>query len=236
MTAHPVNSHDPMSSERGAGGVVVTAAGPNMRPLLHQFALPTFALREPVGVPVAVDLAHDGTAADACAQHAKWAKVGLMRQALRAPAGAVARRRRPAAPHRRGHRAHLHPDHFQALALEYVPFEHRVNPNTGVWLMRSCPQAFAFLDAVEAAGHQPGPWADQGAVLAALGWNRGDAHYRWARPGPGSEFLAGTSWLPPGWNPPYLEGRTVDSCYNSTPQSYATRPTVPNPQPCTSWG
>ncbi|MGY1805836.1 hypothetical protein ACI8AF_00530 [Blastococcus sp. SYSU D00669] len=52
---------------------------------------------------------------------------------------------------------HLHPDAFQALALEQVPAEHRVNPNTGAWLLRSCPEAFAFLDAVEAAGVQPGP-------------------------------------------------------------------------------
>lgn len=71
---------------------------------------------------------------------------------------------------------HLHPEHFQALALEQVPFEHRVNPNTGVWLLRSGPDAFDFLDAVEAAGQQPGPWADQGAVLAALGGRAVDPH------------------------------------------------------------
>lgn len=99
-----------------------------------------------------------------------------------------------------------------------------MNPNTGVWLMRSSRSAFEFLDAVEAAGPQPGPWADQGAVLAALGWDRGDERYHWAGPGPGSRFLAGTSWLPPGWNQPYLEGRTDENCYNGSAASYVGRP------------
>jgi hypothetical protein len=131
--------------------------------------------------------------------------------------------------------AHLHPDHFQALALEQVPAEHRVNPNTGVWLMRSCPSAFDFLDAVEAAGTQPGPWADQGAVLAALGWNRGDERYHWSGPGPGTRFLAGTSWLPSGWNQPYLEGRTAENCYNGSAASYVGRRRCWTRSPSTSW-
>lgn len=224
----------PQRTPGGAGsrGVVVTAAGPNMRSLLHQFALPTFRLfGNRWGYQVrARDLPRDGTAADEAAQQAKWAKVTVMREALTEfplvlwlDADVLLTRADEDIAD------HLHPDHFQALALEHVPFEHRVNPNTGVWLMRSCPQAFAFLDAVEAAGPQPGPWADQGAVLAALGWNRGDVRYHWAGPGVGSPFLAGTSWLPPGWNQPYLEGRTSDSCYNSSPESYATRPSVPFP-------
>ena len=125
---------------------------------------------------------------------------------------------------------HLHPHHFQALALEHVPFEHRVNPNTGVWLMRSCPESFSFLDAVSAAGRQPGPWSDQGAVLAALGWRRGDAGSTAGPvPGLGSPFLLHTSWLPTGWNQPYVDGRSAESCYNSSPESYATRPQVPRP-------
>ncbi|WP_353952463.1 hypothetical protein V6K52_03190 [Knoellia sp. S7-12] len=228
---------DPSKPERspdGAGsrGVVVTAAGPNMRSLLHQFALPTFQqFGNRWGYQVrARDLPRDGTAADEAAQHAKWAKLTVMREALAEfplvlwlDADILLTRTDEDIAD------HLHPDHFQALALEHVPFEHRVNPNTGVWLMRSCPEALAFLDAVEAAGPQPGPWADQGAVLAALGWNRGDEVYRWAGPGVGSPFLAGTSWLPPGWNQPYLDGRTSENCYNSVPESYATRPSVPFP-------
>jgi hypothetical protein len=124
---------------------------------------------------------------------------------------------------------HLLPDTFQALALEQVPSERRVNPNTGVWLLRSCPEAFTFLDAVDAAGQQPGPWADQGAVLAALGWERGDERYRGARPGRGSEALTGTSWLPTGWNQPYLQGRVEGQVFNSSADSYADRPVVAAP-------
>ena len=97
-------------------------------------------------------------AADAGAQQAKWAKLRLLREALeRYPlalwvdADVLLRR------HDEDVATHLHPDHFQGLVLEHVPYEHRVNPNTGVWLMRSDPTAFAFLDAVEAAGPQPGP-------------------------------------------------------------------------------
>ena len=71
--------------------------------------------------------------------------------------------------------------------------------------------------------------ADQGAVLTALGWRRGDDRYHWAGPGAGTPFLSRTSWLPPGWNQPYVAGRDRDGCYNSDPESYATRPTVPDP-------
>lgn len=211
---------------------MVTAAGPQMRRMMHDLALPTFRrYAELWGYEVlAEDLGGDGAAADSRAQQAKWAKIPLLRAALREFPLAVwfdadvliVRDDEDLA-------AHLHPQHFQALVLEQVPYEHRVNPNTGVWLMRSCPQAFAFLDAVEAAGPQPGPWADQGAVLYALGWDRGDDDYRWARPGKGNAFLAATSWLPPSWNQPYLEGRTSDNVYNSAAESYADRPTVARP-------
>jgi hypothetical protein len=203
-----------------------------MHAALHELALPTFArYAERWGWSVlAEDLPVDGAGATPDAQRAKWAKLRLLRQALeRHPLALwldadvlLLRDDEDVA-------AHLHSEHFSALALEHVPSEHRVNPNTGVWLLRSCPQAFAFLDAVEAAGQQPGPWADQGAVLAALGWDRGDERYRWARPGRGNHFQDGTSWLPPGWNQPYLEQRRDDECFNSTASSYADRPSVPDP-------
>lgn len=213
-------------------GAVVTAAGPAMQPVLRDLALPTFAAYAAVWGwdVVAHDLDSDGLGADRAAQQAKWAKIELLRQALRShplvlwvDADVLLLRTDEDIA------AHLHPRHFQALALEHVPSEHRVNPNTGVWLMRSCPAAFAFLDAVESAGPQPGPWSDQGAVLAALGWDRGDENYRWARPGRGSDFLAGTSWLPPGWNQPYLLGRRAESCFNSAVDSYVDRPQVRDP-------
>ena len=66
-------------------------------------------------------------------------------------------------------------------------------------------------------------------MLAVLGWCRGDDAYHWARPGPGSPFLDGTSWLPPGWNQPHVDDRTTENCYNSSPESYANRPTVRRP-------
>jgi hypothetical protein len=213
-------------------GIVVTAAGPQMRPALHELALPSFRRwAGTYGWAVAAhDLATDGMAADDGAQLAKWAKVGLLRDALRNYSLALwidadvllMRTDEDVA-------IHLHPEAFQALALEQVPSEHRVNPNTGVWLLRSCGESTAFLDAVERAGPQPGPWADQGAVLAALGWDRGDPRYHWARPGCGSRFLAGTSWLPPGWNQPWADGREAADCFNSAAGSYADRPRVPDP-------
>lgn len=213
-------------------GAVVTAAGPQMRAILEQLALPTFhrfARRWGYAV-LAEELPTDGAGADPAAQQAKWAKLRLLREALASFPLALwldadillTRDDEDIA-------SHLHPNHFQALSLEQVPYEHRVNPNTGVWLLRSCPAAFAFLNAVSTAGPQPGPWADQGAVLAALDWDRGDQQYRWARPGRGNQFLAGTSWLPPGWNQPYLDGRTDEDVYNSSARSYADRPVVSHP-------
>jgi hypothetical protein len=213
-------------------GVLVTAAGPQLRAVLHELALPTFRRYAAAwGYDVhAAGLPTDGIGADAAAQRAKWAKVALLRRALRDYPVAVwldadvllLRDDDDIA-------AHLHPDHFQALALEQVPAEHRVNPNTGVWVLRSHPDAFAFLDAVEGAGPQPGPWADQGAVLAALGWHRGDDRYQWAGPGAGTAFLAGTSWLPPGWNQPYVTGRIDSEIYNGSADSYVDRPLVARP-------
>ena len=216
----------------GARGTIVTAAGPKMREVLHELALPSlrrYAERWDWAVH-ATDLASDGACADPGAQQAKWAKLGLLRRALRSSPQVLwldadvllTRDDEDVA-------MHLHPRAFQALALEHVPHEHRVNPNTGVWLLRSCPQAFAFLEAVERAGPQPGPWADQGAVLAALGWDRGDERYHWARPGPGGAFLDGTSWLPPGWNQPYLGGRVDGELFNSCARSYVDRPDVADP-------
>jgi hypothetical protein len=221
-----------MRAANGARGVVVTAAGPQLKRALDEIALPSFrryAARWGYAVQ-ATELTADGIGADAGAQQAKWAKVSLMRAASAAHPLAlwldadvlVLRDDEDIA-------AHLQPGCFQALALEQVPAEHRVNPNTGVWLMRSGPDAFAFLDAVEAAGPQPGPWADQGAVLAALGWDRGDDRYHWAKPGTGNGFLARTSWLPPGWNQPYLTGRADGEQYNGTVASYEGRPAVPSP-------
>ncbi|MCW2541107.1 MAG: hypothetical protein JWN95_2832 [Frankiales bacterium] len=177
------------------------------------------------------NLSDDGEAADVDAQRAKWTKIALLRQALSdypsvlwLDADVLLMRDDEDIAEQ------VHPDSFQGLVLEQVPHEHRVNPNTGVWFMRARPEAIDFLDAVLAAGPQPGPWVDQGAVLAALGWNRGDERYRWARPGRGGRYVDGTSWLPPGWNQPCLEGRDDDTeLFNSTALSYRDRPSVRSP-------
>lgn len=213
-------------------GAIVTAAGPQMRSVLHDLALPSFRRYASAwGWQVVVaDLPADGSAADERAQRAKWAKTGLLRAALQEhpfalwlDADVLLRRCDEDVLE------HLHPHDFQALALEQVPAEHRVNPNTGVWLLRSCAAAFAFLDAVDRTGPQPGPWADQGAVLHALGWDRGDERYHWARPGVGNVFSERTSWLPPGWNAPYRGPRTDADSFNSSAASYADRPSVEQP-------
>lgn len=202
-----------------------------MQQVLHELALPTFErYAKTWGYSVrAVDLATDGAAANPSAQRAKWAKVRLLREALDendlvlwVDADVLLLRDDEDIAD------HLHSDAFQALTLEQVPTEHRINPNTGVWLLRG-PEAVTFLDAVDEAGQQPGTWADQGAVLAALGWDRGDDRYRWARPGAGNRFLAGTSWLPCGWNQPYLGEREEGESFNSDVNSYADRPTVASP-------
>ncbi|MDQ2957313.1 MAG: hypothetical protein M3Y42_10145 [Actinomycetota bacterium] len=213
-------------------GAVITAAGPGMRAVLHDLALPSFRrFADRWGYQVrAVDLPADGAAADPAAQRAKWMKLSLLRQALTEFELAlwldadvlVLRADEDIA-------THLRPGDFQALALEQVPQEYRVNPNTGVWLLRSCPMAFDFLDAVEAAGPQPGPWADQGAVLAALGWQRGDERYRGAKPGLGNHFLQHTSWLPLSWNQAYLENRIDADLYNGDARSYLDRPATSDP-------
>lgn len=234
-----VDGHD--EEEHGVGlvrdrdttrGAIVTAAGPGMRDVLHDLALPSFrAYAQQWGYAVhAVDLARDGRAADADAQRAKWAKLGLIRAALADHAVVVwldadvvlLRQDEDVA-------RLLRPRSFQGLVLEHVPAERRVNPNTGVWVLRSCPITLAFLDAVELAGPQPGPWADQGAVLAALGWDRGDGDYLGARPGAGNAFSRRTTWLPPRWNQPYTGERDEGECFNSAAGSYLDRPCDPDP-------
>ena len=213
-------------------GVLVTAAGPAMRRVLHDFTLPRFvAYAEHWGLAVeATDLTVDGNGDDRASRSARWKKIELLRRALtRYPFAAwldadvlIVRQDEDVS-------GHLTVDAFQALALEQVPSERRLNPNTGVWLLRSGPTAFAFLDLIDELGPQPGPWADQGAVLAALGWERGDARYHGARPGIGNRFLVQTTWLPPAWNQPYLDRGGDDESFNSDAASYPDRPVVSSP-------
>ena len=202
-----------------------------MSRVLHELALPTFQrFADAWGYEVsAIDLPRDGRGADPLAQAAKWAKVQMLRGALQdydtvlwVDADVLILRTDEDVA------AHLRPGDFQALALEQVPAEHRVNPNTGVWLL-SGPGGGDFLDAVDRLGPQPGPWSDQGAVLAALGWDLGNEQHHGARPGVVSRFLLRTSWLPTGWNQPFVVGRSASDCFNSSVASYLDRPRVPAP-------
>lgn len=215
-----------------ARGVLVTAAGPSMREVLHDLTLPSFrayACRWRYDV-LAEDLAVDGRGADDAAQQAKWRKLGLLRAALRTysvvvwlDADVLLTR------HDEDVAGLLSPRDFQGLVLEDVPAERRRNPNTGVWVLRSCPAAVQFLQAVEDAGPQPGPWSDQGAVLKALDWERGDERYHGAHAGRGNAFSRRTTWLPGRWNQPYLGPRDDDDAYNSTAASYRDRPAHADP-------
>jgi hypothetical protein len=199
---------------------LVTAAGPLMAPLLDH-SLPSFRqYGEAQGYNVIAEHigedSHDWHSKNGRA--ARWAKLGIIRKALQTSDIAVwfdadiviCRRDEDIADH-------LRDDSFQALTIEQVPSEHRVNPNTGVWVMRHCTEAFDFLDAVEEAGPQPGPWMDQGAVLKVLGWERGDERYYGARPGLGSEYLQHTSWLPVGWNQPFVDRPDVGEVWSNRP-------------------
>lgn len=191
----------------GARKAIVTAAGPRMWRLLERYALPTFwrfADRFAYDVlPSLLD--DDGESDDRRATNgARWAKLPLLREALESydivvwlDADVMIRRFDDDIA------AHLAPEKFQAFALEQVPQDRRINPNTGVWVMRGGRQAISFLNTVERAGQQRGPWADQAAVMKVLGWDRGGCLYQGAGPGPGSSFLRGTAWLPPSWNQLY---------------------------------
>jgi hypothetical protein len=193
--------------ERRLRKVIVTAAGPRMWHLLERYSLPTFqrfADRFAYDV-LASRLDEDGASDDRRATNAaRWAKLPLLRQALESydivvwlDADVMICRFDDDIA------AHLAPEKFQAFALEQVPQDRRVNPNTGVWVLRGGRQVSRFLHAVERAGQQAGPWADQAAVMKVLGWDRGGSIYHGAGPGAGSRFLRGTGWLPPSWNQLY---------------------------------
>jgi hypothetical protein len=205
---------------------IVTAAGPNMWPMLEEFALPTFeAYGEAQGYQVVTEKhTTDGRGYENSARAARWAKFGLLREALEVYETAVwldadiivCRTDDDIAQH-------VRPNNFQGFVLEQVPAERRINPNSGVWVMHQSDIAFDFLKAAEEVGIQPGPWTDQGAILKVLGWDRGDEKYHGARPGAGSPYLQQTAWLPVGWNQVYLGPRTRN------PDAYVGRPSVPEP-------
>lgn len=207
--------------------VLVTAAGPNMMPILQNYSLPTFkkfADAHDYKVKV-IELPSDSLARkDSQAKNARWQKMAILRDALTTndiavwlDADILIRRFDDDVA------SHLKETDYQGFVLHDVPAENRINPNTGVWVMRNTSKAFDFLDAVESEGIPEGRWADQGAVMKALGWTMGDDRYFGARvPKSGSSFMEGTAWLPIGWNQPYCDNRP-------NPEAYIGRPTVKDP-------
>ena len=206
---------------------IVTAAGPNMLPVLTRFSLPSFSwFAERQGYTVQVThLQQDDTVRKSdSAKRARWQKLSIIRGALEQSkvvvwfdADVIICRNDTDILESLG------PTDYQGLVLHSVPSENRINPNTGVWVMRQTEKAFRFLDTVETIGIPEGRWSDQGAVLEALGWIKGDDRYHGARmPDNPTEFIEGTTWLPIGWNQAYYASR-------SNPEDYMGRPTVPNP-------
>lgn len=206
---------------------IVTTAGPRMFPVLSRFSLESFQRFADVhGYTVKVTLLESDDIArkSEAAKRARWEKIHIIREALMLndvvvwfDADVIICRTDVDILHSLG------PSDYQGLVLHSVPAEHRVNPNTGVWVLRNSEKAFRFLDAVEAVGMPQGRWSDQGAVLRALGWSLGDERYYGAHmPEVPTEFMVGTSWLPIGWNQPHCENR-------SNPEAYIGRPLVEDP-------
>lgn len=205
--------------------VLITAAGPNMVPVLERFSLPAFQrFAEQQGYDVHAEVLPEDSLArkDGKAKDARWQKIPLIRKFLGEygtaawfDADVVIRR------YTDDIARHLGSNAFQGLVLHHVPAEDRINPNTGVWVFNNSPEAFDFLDTVEEIGMPDGRWADQGAVMRALGWECGDERYHGARiPKDGSRFMAGTTWLPTDWNEPYCgEGRPNPEAYVGRPQA-----------------
>jgi hypothetical protein len=193
------------------GRIIVTAAGPNMLPLLKKYALPTFERLARVldadlrSVDLEID-SSDYLAEEA--RRARWAKLDAIEQAfsdgyedvlwLDADTLVVLCDDDPF--------RYLRADDFQGFVLEHNSAEARTNPNTGVWLIRNTPMARKFVSDVRMIGELPGStWSDQAAVMQALGWDPGIANHHGARPGCGNEFLRHTAVIPAPWNQLYVD-------------------------------
>lgn len=206
---------------------LVTAAGPNMMPVLEKFSLPTFErFAQEHGYNVEVTQLGDDSLArkDVQAKEARWQKISILKKALGNSALVVwfdadvliKRFDEDIA-------ANLSEESYQGLVLHDVPAEDRINPNTGVWVMRQCTESFEFLDAVGQVGMVSSRWADQAAVMQVLGWPMGDErHHGTHMPTESNKFFQGTDWLPIGWNQPYCENRP-------NPEAYVGRPLVEYP-------
>lgn len=211
----------------GVKKTLVTAAGPHMSNVLRHFSLPLFErFAERHGYSVCVNNFDEDSLErkDTKAIAARWQKIELIRNCLRKSdvvvwfdADVMIVRCDEDIVN------HVTEQDYQGFVLHNVPAENRVNPNTGVWVMRHTQEAFDFLDSVESVGIISKRWADQAAVMKVLGWEMGDDRHIGARkPEVLNTFAVATSWLPIGWNQPYVEDRP-------NPEVYAGRPTVENP-------
>lgn len=201
-------------------------AGPNMKPVLD-LSLPLFsefADRHGYTLQVSHVSADDADRWSTTAKAVRWQKVSFIESILKQndfvvwfDADVLLRRIDTDILDS------LDASDYQGLVLHSVPFEKRITPNTGVWVIRNTEKSFRFLDRVSKIGMTEGRWADQGAVLRALEWILGDEHYHGARmPDAPTQFIEGTTWLPLELNLPYRDNRP-------DAEEYAGRPTVDNP-------
>lgn len=199
-----------------------------MMPVLQDFALPTFnryANAHGYDVLTAVLDEDDVHRKTDKAKEARWRKINLIRDSLKVyntvvwfDADILITR------FDKDILSYLKPTHFQGFVLQSVPAEDRVNPNSGVWVIKSTPLAFSFLDKLIKIGMPEGRWSDQGAILRALEWDMGNENYIGATiPRQPNIYTKNTKWLPIGWNQPYKGNRSIKH------GSYADRPTVRRP-------
>lgn len=200
---------------------LVTAAGPNMTPVLTTISLPmfaSFAKRHGYKMLATYVTEDDADRWSPIAKSVRWQKLRLIRSALEQSdvvvwfdADILLCRTDVDILDSLG------ATDYQGLVLHTVPSENRTNPNTGVWVIKNTEKAFRFLDTALEIGIPPGRWADQGAVMRALGWILGNENYDGARiPEVPNEFMHDTAWLPVSWNQPFLE-------------KYLGRPMMSNP-------
>jgi hypothetical protein len=88
------------------------------------------------------------------------------------------------------------PADFQALCMEQTP--HGPGPNSGVWLLRGCPETRNFLDELWQIGPLPGATLNDQATLAhLLGFSYLPSSTKPIAP---SRYLAHTGWIDHRWN------------------------------------
>jgi hypothetical protein len=158
-------------------GAVVTAAGPQMRAILEQLALPTFqrfARRWGYAV-LAEELPTDGAGADPAVQQAKWAKLRLLREALASfPLALWPDADILVTGDDEDIASHLPPDHFQAAALEQVPLRAPGQPQHRGVAAAVVPRGVRLPG--RSLSRRPHRTAGQPRISAV----------RWSDPGPGA--------------------------------------------------